>query len=488
MTQTDIRPIRNAADSRPLILLTMPGSARDPRAHLGSADYSYGFVERAMRPCLEALGEVRRVGEPESRLSWLASAARQQQRPAIHLSISPPQLAFLPSDIPTVFVPFWEFPRVPDRNFGTDTRQNWTRITRGVSHIVCACEFTARAFRGIYVGQVSVIPVAVDSAAFDIPPWQPARQVSFECRHLVLEGNPTTGHEMHKPRGATGYASANDEGPAELRIAGPSAGGIRAIYRQHMRPWLSPLALERMKSVRRRVLRIPDAPPPRLPFGTLSLGGVVYLSVFNPGDSRKNARDMLTAFLDAFRDQPDVTLVWKLATNAQSEHEEISRILAIYHSLAPKPKCRVALIADYLDDETMQDLYLASTYYLNASRGEGACLPLQHALAAGRPAIAPVYSAMEDYIDARVAFPVAHSIEPTHWPHDPDLAFETTWARISWASLRARLRESYELLLADDCGRYSLLAQSARTRMQHYATRENATEAWRAVLIDVLSA
>ena len=40
----------------------------------------------------------------------------------------------------------------------------------------------------------------------------------------------------------------------------------------------------------------------------------------------------------------------------------------------------MVVITDFLTDEQMNDLFRATTYYVNASRAEGACLPLQQAL------------------------------------------------------------------------------------------------------------
>ena len=49
-------------------------------------------------------------------------------------------------------------------------------------------------------------------------------------------------------------------------------------------------------------------------------GGPVYLTMINIGDERKNYADILSAFLLAFGERPDVTLVVKLVTNRLREH------------------------------------------------------------------------------------------------------------------------------------------------------------------------
>ena len=112
-----------------------------------------------------------------------------------------------------------------------------------------------------------------------------------------------------------------------------------------------------------------------------------------------------------------------------------------------------------------------SAYYLNASKAEGACLPLQDFLAAGRPGIAANHTAMADYFHEDVGFVVASAPEPTHWPHDPRRVVRTTWHRINWQSLHDQIKASYELLEngAED---YQKMSQRARVRMKGYASLE----------------
>jgi glycosyltransferase involved in cell wall biosynthesis len=451
---------------RTAILLTKPASSADVRRHLGAADYSYGFVEQALRPILDQLGDVRDISRPESQLSWAAARARADGQFPVHLCISPPHAAFLPSDVPTILFPFWEFPRVPDRDFGFDTRQNWGRTLRQADRIVCACESTAQAIRAVVHSPIASIAVPFEPKLLDIPHWNPAQRTRLDCRHLELKN-----------------ASEYDSDPLSPSSPRPRLGkpSIRRAYNARIRPFLSAKALDRMKSLRTRFLRMPDMPPQRLPVGNLELGGLVYLSVFNFSDRRKNALDMLSAFLLAFRDRPDVTLVWKLACNAQTEFDEVNQVLAMYRSLGISHKCKVVVITDYLDDDQMRTLYQACAFYLNTSRAEGACLPLQEAMAAGRPCIAPVVSAMRDYVDEEVGFPIESSREPTYWPHDPEKRIETTWGRLSWSSLRAQLISSAQLA-SDAGGRHCAMSDSARRRIRHFAGRDCVRTAWAVLL------
>jgi len=225
-------------------------------------------------------------------------------------------------------------------------------------------------------------------------------------------------------------------------------------------------------------------PLPRLRPAPLELSGLVYTSVFNPCDQRKNPHDLLSAFLLAFRDRPDVTLVLKLATPPETEIPHVESLRNLYLGYGIEHHCRVVVITDYLSDDELLGLFCATTFYVNTSRAEGACLPLQQALACGRPGIAPAHTAMADYMDDRVGFVVASQPEPTHWPHDPQKRIMTSWQRLDWSSLHDQYLRSAELASSSPAG-YEAMAASAHRRMKNYASIDVVTKAFRRVVDQV---
>jgi glycosyltransferase involved in cell wall biosynthesis len=452
-------------------LVSTTPSAGDPEQNLGAAEYSYGFVWRALEPVVRRLGVVELIDRPESRLSFAAMNACRAGRFPVHLAILPPHQAYFPADLPTILVPFWEFPQIPDRSFAFDTRNDWVRTARAARLIVAACEHTAQAFRHAGIGRpVVVIPVPLDPSCFEVAPWNPCATWTCECRHIELGGGDPI---LEDP---VLIAPADRDSRSGWKQA------LCAAYGQSIRPWMSRKALERARRFRLGVLRIPDRPPPLLPRRRLELSGLIYLSVFNFSDRRKNPRDLLTAFLTTFRERRDVTLVLKLATNPLSERAEVEQLIEMYRSFGLTHLCRVVAITDFLEPDVLRSLHGAAAYYINTSRAEGACLPLQEALAAGRPAVAPTHTAMADYLDADVAFPIRSSAEPAAWPHDPDQRSTTTWARLSWTSLCDCLRESASVA-EDDRSRYDRMARAARERMQSQASREVVCAAWREAIV-----
>ena len=364
---------------------------------------------------------------------------------------------------------------------------------------------------------------------FEVADWDSSHHWTLNCRHLVFEG------EKKEEQAATiRQAFEDDSTPMKRRIwhvakrgfrqihpwlspktveritrakqllfriaakgrrSGSSKAsfgrmvfeGLRGGYRRHIRRRLSPEAIAEITKAKEAVLTLLGRPPsvvndPLLPTNSLTLSGLVYTSIFNLSDRRKNHLDMLSAFLLAFRDRADVTLVIKAASNPAREFRELAIFRAEYESLGILDhKCRLIVITEFLDDAQMRELLRATTYYVNTSRAEGACLPLQQALASGRPGIAPKHSSMADYMDDRVGFILSFSDEPTFWPHDPARLMATTWGRLAWADLYEKFLESARIV-ENEPARYRALSIAARARIAEVASRERATAAFRAAL------
>ena len=543
-SRRDPIPIRGGSSRPYAFLVSTTGCARGIRNTLGSAAYSYYFVLEALAPVLEKLGTWRLLDQPESSLPFAAARAEADGYQPVHLALHPPQDVYLTPALPNVIFPFWEFPDVPDRDFGHDTRQNWVRVCSRADLIVTACEFTADAFRRAGVGcPIGVVPVPLKPEHFAVPAWDPEHEWSLTCRHVAWGGPEEApagpsgatpaesapeadevapppppaglkrralkaarkvyrkvyphrdtktqqwiGRTRHRLMSAAGYCPRTG---AALPGGRPGLGRFlytmaRDNYRRNIRRWLSHEAIDGINRTKIRALgtigREPVmAPEPLLPSTPLTIGGLVFASIFNLGDRRKNHLDLLSAYLLAFGDREDATLVIKLATNPAREHHEINVFRHMYHSLGIEHKCRLVVITDFLTDTQMAELTRATTFYVNTSKAEGACLPLQQALAGGRPSIAPDHTSMADFMDDRVGFVLRTNPEPTYWPHDPTLKTETYWNRLVWSDLRDRLLEAAEM--ADNApDNYQAMAEVARARMAEYAGRDVVERALRDAL------
>ena len=546
-------------------LVSTTGCAKGIAGSLGSAAYSYYFVLEALAPVFEKLGTWKLLDRPESSLPFAAAKAEAEGYQPIHLALHPPQDVYLTPALPNVIFPFWEFPDLPDRDFGFDTRQNWTRVCSRADMILTACQFTADAFQRAGIKcPIGVVPVPLKPEHFAVPDWTPNESWSLTCRHMTWGDAPPAPlkldasqvddeldtEEMNEiavevietetetiiieemaapaPEPAPGPVPAPAPRPGLKRrsyqvarkvfrkvypwigertlvrisktrhyilesagrcprtlepLPGPKPGltrlgyaVLRDTYRLHVKRWLSPDALTKITQVKEKSLQVVGhepvmAPDPLLLSLPLTIDGLVFTSIFNLGDRRKNHLDLLTAYLLAFRDRRDVTLVIKLATNPKREHHEVNIFQSMYHGLGIQHKCRLVLITDFLTDEGMADLMRVTTFYVNTSKAEGACLPLQQSLAGGRPSIAPDHTAMADFMDNEVGFVLGTNPEPTYWPHDPEMRIETSWNRLVWSDLHARLLEA-AALADNDLEGYQAKARTARERMRSYASRE----------------
>jgi hypothetical protein len=210
----------------------------------------------------------------------------------------------------------------------------------------------------------------------------------------------------------------------------------------------------------------PPPTPPRWPEVSVEVSGIVYTSVLNPVDGRKNWPDILTAFCWAFRDVPDATLILKMVRNEAYPYAyELYIALA---QLAPF-KCRVIIMQGFLEEDAYGELMEATSFYVNASNAERLCLPLMEFMASGKPAIAPRHTALEDYIDPSVAFIVGSSPEHNIWPNDPRKRFCTMRERIHWDTLVEAYEESYRVAKTDQ-SRYRAMAARASEAIRDYSS------------------
>jgi len=201
-------------------------------------------------------------------------------------------------------------------------------------------------------------------------------------------------------------------------------------------------------------------------------GGILYTTLVNPKDGRKNWEDIVTAFVYAFRDTPDATLLVKITNHDLAMFfEDIFTFFMELHPFA----CRVVFIHGYLDDAQYAELLLHTHYIVNASRGEGQCLPLMEFMSSGVPAIAPTNTAMAEYIRRDNAFLVASSPELTYWPHDPRQVFRTTWDRIDWQTLHDAFVDSAQLWRRSRRS-YHRMARAAIAAQERFCSQRIARE------------
>jgi glycosyltransferase involved in cell wall biosynthesis len=198
----------------------------------------------------------------------------------------------------------------------------------------------------------------------------------------------------------------------------------------------------------------------------VNISGVIYTTVFNPDDDRKNWSDIVKAFCFAFRENEDAVLILKIT------HHELGYFLGRFHELLSSIgdiSCRIIIVHGYLDRTEFNKLIDATSYYINASKCEGLCMPLMEYMAAGKPAVATLNTAMNDYFSHNTGFVVDSYEEPSIWPHDPRLLSKTVKYRIDWMSLVDAYKESYKVA-KNDSKKYGLLAAESYEAIKRFAS------------------
>ncbi len=419
------------------------------------------FTKRS-RLCCACWANVQEIDRPESRLDFALWNARNKGRQPFHLSLLPLHMTYLTPHAPAAAFPFWEFPDLPNVNLENNPRNNWVHIADRLQLLMTACRFTRDAFvkSGVRT-PIEIIPVPIKDEYFRVRDWRPGQKIVLDAPvYLFPEAEVAAAAPSPWRQGANTSLLSH----------------IRHGYRASVRPRLPAFFDHSMslafrlahtyRNARREETQVAAQVSPRL-----TLEGIVYTSIVNPFDERKNWTDLLTGFVHAFADRPDALLVMKLVLPAKLLATGFNRVLKFYRGMGFAHRCRIAFLPSYLTQEQMFDLTRGTTFYVNTARAEGSCLPLQDHLAAGRPGIAPVHTAFADYFDRGVGFPLQAHPEPAWWPHDTLKRHTTSWNRLVWQSWVDQLRASYEMATGN-AQQYALLADRARERMENYASGE----------------
>lgn len=360
---------------------------------LGAPEYSYFFVLDGFREALAELGSVTTIRDPHREVDAIYEACKAQGEACVLLSFSPPNKAPIDLKCPTVTVFAWEFSNIPDERLDEDPRSDWRHVFARHGRAISLSSYTCRAVRQAMGEDFPV-------AAIPVPLWD---------RHTVAEG--------------------------EHRHGGP----VREIRRAGTILDSRSFDLSRFRSQSEVVAASPPLDPAP---GSIDLDGIVFTSVFNPSDGRKNWIDIVTAFVYAFRDVPDATLILKMTNNDIWTY--VGPIYSLFSQLSPF-KCRIIAMNGFYDPDDYERLIAATHIYVNASHCEGLCMPLMEFMSCGKPAISPRHTAMEDYIDDSVAFTLRTSRERSTWPEDSRDLVRTLRYRIDWESLLAAYREAYRV-------------------------------------------
>ncbi|CAI8768872.1 glycosyltransferase [Pseudomonas sp. IT-P176] len=421
-----------------LIIIHSETNKSNIEQNLGRPEYSYYFVLKEFRPVLERLGQVIEVSNPDELVDRLYFDCQSRGEDCVFLSFSPPHRTPIHYACPTIPVFAWEFSTIPTDTWQGEPRHDWRMVLDKVGAAITHSSFTVTAVRDAMGPDYPI-------SAIPAPVWdrfagrgrglgqQPlAEQVSLSLRGLLIDSR---------------NLDLRPYGPVALREGEPV--DFAAPAGEH----------------------------------ELVLDGVIYTSVFNPYDGRKNWQDMLSAFCTTFRECADATLVLKL-----THHDITDALNDMLHHLYKNQhyRCRIVLIHGFLADADYERLVQATSFVVNSSFGEGQCLPLMEFMSCGKPAVAPCNTAMADYIDGQNTFIVDSTDELTAWPHDPRAAYRTLRYVTNWDSLCSAYQASYQVA-RNDAPRYARMSAHAVSRLQAFCSQAVTEQRLQAFLASVIA-
>jgi hypothetical protein len=446
--------------------------------NLGAPGYSHEFVARLFKPLLAQWGAVVDIRDPHRQLAAAVADCRQRGVTPVHFSVLPFQDVCLADDALNVVMPAWEFPDVPDHSFDGNPQNDWPATANRADLVLVSGPFTADALaRAGTTAPIRIAPVPTTAGYFEAPLWQPAATHRIGCSAYAFDSGDDGHARESRAAGRSGRLKRLKRLEKTLQRAARGLLGRRRYER------LSDFIKDRRHARRRdgRVQSFADLPYPRT--DDLELSGVVYTSIFNPDDGRKNWEDLLSAALLALADRDDATIVFKLIAKSR---KSVRRVIDHYLGRGIRHRCRIVFICDFLTDEQMAGLCGATTFYVQATRAEGNCLPLMNYLGAGRPGISPRHSSMGDYFGPQSGFVVDSHPEPAAWPHDRRLRLRTSWGRIVWTSLRDQIAASYRLA-RERPDEYRGLAERCRSEMRAWASPDAVATRLAAALGELLA-
>lgn len=409
-----------------VIIIYSAQSEKSIQANIGTPDYSYYFVLKKFRPVISKFATVIEIRNPRRDVDIIYNACQKRQEPCLFLSFTPPFKTVVGLKCPTISVFAWEFTTIPTETWNNNPLNDWRNVFRQHGRAITHSSFAVKTVR--------------KAMGDDFPIWSiPAPLWNDFVAFYDKEKAPMT---SSKNELIVDGIFCNLNGCETTFLPGEK----RAEYaKQHTFPENG----EKSDNV-------------------LHLRKIVYTAVLNPFDLRKNWDELVKGYIWALREKEDVTLLIKAVHyDAEAVIENMVQKILMMTPFT----CQVIILCGYLKSATYLELIRKTTFVVNTAHGEGQCLPLMEFMSAGKPAIAPHHTAMEDYINADNAFIVESSLERGHWPDDPRIVSRTMHYRPDWETIYHAYQASYHVA-KNEPDRYARMADCAVESLRKYCSRE----------------
>ncbi len=437
-----------------IILVYTKFNSSNIQDNLGASEYSYYFVLNKFLPVLREIGQVHIIENPSTEVDKYYERALKDGLKCVFLCFTAPHNSFIDLKCPTIPVFAWEYDTIPNERWDGNDKNNWVWVLKklgtGITHSNHSIEVFQREMGNAF-------PIIACPA--------PLEEHYFSSKQQIVEKNPFQQFEFTPTKEVIdsanlhfGQLSSEIDLAERIRITHVLWQKWSHEVLEDLLPWVIYRFLRKsylfMGTLIARSMRFLNnlktktAKPARKnsvdnEVSSVIASGIIYTSVLNVTDSRKNYQDMVAGFCHALNDKSDATLILK--TTVTDDLYLFKEKVLGFLQLLPMFKCRIVIIGYYLNNNAYHRLMKASTFYVNTSFGEGQCLPLMEYMAAGVPAIAPQSAALGDYVSSSNSFVLDTCAAPTYWQHDERRAIRTVHHQPDWYSLVEAYRASYQM-------------------------------------------
>jgi hypothetical protein len=152
---------------------------------------------------------------------------------------------------------------------------------------------------------------------------------------------------------------------------------------------------------------------------------VVFSTWLNIHDPRKNIRFIIEAVNEYSQFFGKVCSLIVKIHGSDQDCEDVLKLSTEINQSFPNAHLQVFATNEYLTQDKLLLLRKKASIYLNASTGEGLCLPVIEHMLANCPAVVPKNSAFLDYPDSKYLKKVEVDAIPTYFPQDLTKEFRT---------------------------------------------------------------
>ena len=180
----------------------------------------------------------------------------------------------------------------------------------------------------------------------------------------------------------------------------------------------------------------------------LVLGQITGMNIFS---DRKNLFNTIKAFVEAYKNDKDVGLIFKTNVGRNTKIDRtktLSLVKNLLKELGKDVYPKVHILHGNLSENQLRTLYTHDkvSYLLTATRGEGFGLPILEAASQGLPVIATNWSGHLDFMKLGNFTRLPYKLSEIHETRIDNKIFikGTKWAEVSYGQLRLALKKAFD--------------------------------------------